>query len=161
MKCAHAGFCLSCGGGSHCTSSRAHLPEKSGTSRIWRGGRTYANSLCTTIGMFCLLKLIFAKMWRRKMVPTGSLVPREVSLALPLSQKPSQKSNQSFVVCPRHPSGCCLHTVCVQVFFPADSTVHLGLYLRQVRCFKTLNFRELKWWRPRQVLWGRVSYCWG
>ena len=42
-----------------------------------------------------------------------------------LSQKPSQKSKQSLLVCPRLPSDPCLHLVCVQPICPPGSAVHL------------------------------------
>ena len=51
------------------------------------------------------------------MVSAGSLNPREGSL-LPLSfRQPSQKSNVSPLMCPRHPSDPCIHLAVSEVFF--------------------------------------------
>ena len=69
------------------------MPEKSITHRA-QDGRAWSKCFSLPLlALCCLLKLVYAKEWVRKMAPGSSLVPREGSLCSPLSRKSSQRGN--------------------------------------------------------------------
>lgn len=71
--------------------------------------------------------------------------PLEGSLCPPLFRKPSQKSRQSPLMCPRYPSDPRFHPVCIQAICPLSSTVLL-FYLRRTSWVSKLKFRT---WHTR------------
>ena len=119
------GLCWSSGGGAWCSRSQAHLPEKSSTCRAQGAGAWCKWFRPPLLVLGCLLKVVYAEEWGRKMAPAISLVLGEGSSCLPLFRKPSQKSIHSPLVCSRCPSDPYLHLVCVWAICLPGSTVHL------------------------------------
>ena len=100
--------------------------------------------------LFCSLKLVSADGKEIKMVSALSLIPGEGSSHLPLSGKPSQKKEQSRLMCPRHPSDPCLHHV--QAICLPGCTVPLWFISGM-----SGEFHNSGWCGPLLVVWRRVS----
>lgn len=145
--------CWSSGGGAHCAFSQAHLVEKKSTYRVQRSEAWCKQFKPPMLELYCLQKLVYAEVQWREMVSAPSLISQEGVCAYCCLTKPSQKSEQSPLMCPSY---FCLHPACVGASAYPGVQCTLGSIQAGQLTIRTPIFRELGWQRLTLVIWGEV-----